>query len=157
VVRPPCSGSVHHPRRSDRQYHSHTTHSSGALPASPSSSAEFGRLPGDAHDFSYAQHGTLDSTHSTRGPSIYDHSRTTYGFGALPVSPSGCAGATVTVSTSAVNPREGCTSGSSGQSSSDDHVSEAGLPADRLTLSATSASIVSTVPSSVHTALIDPN
>jgi hypothetical protein len=34
---------------------------------------------------------------------------------------------------------------------------EAGLPADRLTLSATSASTLSPVPSSVRAALVDPN
>jgi hypothetical protein len=57
----------------------------------PSGSIEFGCLLGDAgaHDFGYAQRGTLNSTCATRDPSIYDHGRTTRGSGDLPASPSG--------------------------------------------------------------------
>jgi hypothetical protein len=66
-------------------------------------------------------------------------------------------GATVTASTSTVATDEGHIGGSSGQPSFDDHVGEAGLLADRLTLSATSASTLLSMPSSVCTALINPN
>jgi hypothetical protein len=139
--------------------HSHTTRGSGTLSASPSGSTEFGRLPGGAraHGFSYVQHGALDSTHATRSPSIYDHNRTTHGSGTLPALPSGCARATISASTSAVATNEGCTGGTCGQSSSEDHAGEAGLSADRLTLSATSASTVLPVHSSVCVVLVDPN
>jgi hypothetical protein len=65
--------------------------------------------------------------------------------------------ATRTVSTSAVAVDEGHTSGTSGQSSSDDHTGEAGLPTDRLTQSATSVPSLSPVPSSVCTTLADLN
>jgi hypothetical protein len=73
------------------------------------------------------------------------------------VSPSGYAGANDTASTSAVATSKGCTGGSSSQPSSDDHAGEAGLLADKVTLSATSASTLSPVPSSVRAALVDPN
>jgi hypothetical protein len=62
--------------------YSHTTRGSGALPTSPSGSVESNRLPGSTHNFGYAQRGALDSTRATRGPSVYDHSRTTHGSGA---------------------------------------------------------------------------
>jgi hypothetical protein len=65
--------------------------------------------------------------------------------------------ATNTTSTSAAATGEGRTGGTFSQSSSDDHVGEAGLPADILTLSATSAPTLSTVPSFVHATLADPN
>jgi hypothetical protein len=93
----------------------------------------------------------------TRGPSVYDHSSTTHISGALPASPSGYTGATITAFKSAVATGEHCTGGTSDQSSSDDHMGEAGLLTDRLTLSATSASIVLPVPSSVRAALIALN
>jgi hypothetical protein len=124
--------------------HNRTTHSSRALPASPSGSTVFGCLPGcvGAHDFGYAQCGALDSTRGSR---------------ALLTSPLGCARATVTTSTSVVAAGEGCTSGTSGQSTSDDHAGEAGLLADKPPLSASSVSTVSPVPSSIRAALVDPN
>jgi hypothetical protein len=94
-------------------------------------------------------------------PGVYNYGYTTLGSGALPApllaSLLGCARATSTTSTSAVIAGEGRTGATSGQSSSNDHVGEEGLPADRLTLSATSASTLSPVLSSVHAALIDPN
>jgi hypothetical protein len=89
--------------------------------------------------------------------------RPTHGSGVSPLpaallaSPSGCARATGIASTSAVAADEGYTNGTSSQHSSDDHIGEAGLPADRLTLSTTSASTLSSVPSSICTALIDSN
>jgi hypothetical protein len=96
-----------------------------------------------------------------RGPSIYDYDRTTHGSGALPTPllalPTSCVRATGTASTSAVTAGEGRTSGTSDQFSSDDHASEVGLPADRLTLSATLVPTLSSVPSSVCAALADPN
>jgi hypothetical protein len=49
------------------------------------------------------------------------------------------------------------TGGFSGQPSSDDHVSEVGLLADRLTLSDTLVSTLSPVPSPVSAALVNPN
>jgi hypothetical protein len=73
------------------------------------------------------------------------------------VLPSGCAGATGTVSTSTVTAGEGRIDGTFGQPTSDDYVGEAGLLADTLTLSATSTSTLSSVPSSASTALINPN
>jgi hypothetical protein len=97
------------------------------------------------------------------GPGVHNSGRITCGSGipvipvALLTSPSGYVGATGTASTSAVATSKDCTGGSSGQPSSDDHTGEAGLPADRLTLSATLASTLSPVPSSVRAALIDPN
>jgi hypothetical protein len=96
---------------------------------SPSGSIKVGRLSGGpkAHDFDSALRGAPDSTHATRGPSIYDYNRTTSGSSALLASPLGCARATVTASTSAVAVDEGCTSGTSDQSSSNDHAGEAGL------------------------------
>jgi hypothetical protein len=102
--------------------HSHTTHGSGALLTSSSGSAEFGRLSSGTHDFGYAQRDALDSTRTTCGPSV-----TTHGSEALPTSPSSCTRATITASTSAVTASEGYTSGTSDESSSDDHASEAGL------------------------------
>jgi hypothetical protein len=98
-------------------------------------------------------------------PDVDDSDRTTHGSNipALPtpllVSLSGCARDTGTSSTLAVTTGEGRIGGTSSQSSFDDHVGEEGfwLPADRLTLSATSASTLSLVPSSVHTALADLN
>jgi hypothetical protein len=95
--------------------------------------------------------GALDSTHVTRGygvPAL---------LAALLASPSGCTGVIGTTSTLAVATGESHISGSSGQPSSDDHTGEVGLPTDILTLSATSASILSLVPSSVYATLIDPN
>jgi hypothetical protein len=53
--------------------------------------------------------------------------------------------------------REGRSGGSSGQPSFDDHAGKAGLPIDRLTLLANLASTLSSVPSSVCAALVDPN
>jgi hypothetical protein len=115
--------------------------------------AKFGR----AHDFGCAQRGALNSTCVTHGHGVYNHSRTTSGSGALPApllaSPSGCARATITASTSAVAAGEGCTGGTFGQSSSNDHAGKAELPADRLTL----ASTVLLVLYSVCAALIDLN
>jgi hypothetical protein len=71
----------------------------------------------------------------------------------------GYARSTDTASTSAVTGGEGRTGVTSGQSSSDDHAAKRGfhLPADKLTLSATLASTLLLVPSSVCTAIIDPN
>jgi hypothetical protein len=66
-------------------------------------------------------------------------------------------GATCTTSTSAVAAGEGRTSGTSGQPSSNDHAVESRLPTDRLTLSATSSSNLSLVPSSIRVALVDLN
>jgi hypothetical protein len=63
-------------------------------------------------------------------------------------------GATSTASISAVADGDGRTSGTFGQLSSDDHMGEA---VDRLTLSATSVSTLSPVPSSACAALVDPN
>jgi hypothetical protein len=63
--------------------------------------------------------GIRDSTHASRGSDIP----------ALLTSPSGCAGATGTASTSAVAASEGRTDGTSSQPSSDDHAGEAELPA----------------------------
>jgi hypothetical protein len=69
------------------------------------------------------------------GSDIYNSGRATRGFNilALPAAlhalPSGCAGATGTASTSAVTADEGRIGGTSGQSSSNDHVGEARLPA----------------------------
>jgi hypothetical protein len=62
-----------------------------------------------------------------------------------------------TPSTSAVAVSNGRIGVSSGQPSPNDHVGEAGLPVDRLTLSATSASTLLPVPSFVRSALVDPN
>jgi hypothetical protein len=73
------------------------------------------------------------------------------------VSPSGCVGATCTTSTSAVAASKGHTDGTFGQPSSDDHTGKVGLPADKLTLSATSSSLLSPVPTSVRAALTDPS
>jgi hypothetical protein len=75
------------------------------------------------------------------------------------VSPSGCAGATDTASTLAVTAGKGCTVGSSGQLSSDDHTGKAGLlafgrqthPIDHFGVD------LVVVPSSIHTAIVDPN
>jgi hypothetical protein len=93
----------------------------------------FGYPPCGAHVFGAAPRDALDSTRATHGPGVYDYDRTTHGSRALPapllVSPSGCARATSTASTSAVTTGEGRTGGTSGQSSSDDHTGEAGLPA----------------------------
>jgi hypothetical protein len=115
----------------------------------------------DAHDFSCVPCGALDSTRTTHGPDVYDYSRTTRGPGALPAPllalPSGYVRATDTTSTSAVTVGEGHTGSTSGESSSDDHEGEAGLPTDRLTLSATLAPTLSLVPSSIRAALIDLN
>jgi hypothetical protein len=66
-------------------------------------------------------------------------------------------GATGTASTSAVAVDKGSTDGTSGQPSFDDHMSEVGFLTDRLTLSTTSASTLSLVPSSIHVALVDLN
>jgi hypothetical protein len=74
----------------------------------------------------------LDSTRTTHSPSVNDSGHTTHASGvpALPAlieSPSNCAGATGTTSTSAVAVGEGCTSDTSGQPSFDDHAGEATL------------------------------
>jgi hypothetical protein len=75
----------------------------------------------------------LDSTHATRGPGVHDSGRTTSGSvvpalsAALLVSPLGYVGATGTASASAVTVGEGCTCGTSGQPSPDDHTGEARL------------------------------
>jgi hypothetical protein len=69
-----------------------------------------------------------------RNLSLYDSGRTTSGSARLLASPSGYVRATGTTSTSAVAAGEGHTNGTSSQSSSDDHVGEAGLPtSDRQT------------------------
>jgi hypothetical protein len=108
-----------------------------------SSVADLDRLPCGAHDFGC-------------GPGVHDSDRATRGsdFPALPAtllaSPSGYAGATGTASTSAVAASKGRTGGSSGEPSSDDHAGETSL-------STTSASTLSPVPSFVRTALVDPN
>jgi hypothetical protein len=70
---------------------------------------------------------------------------------------SGCAGATYSASTSTVATSEGRNGGTFGQSSFDDHTDVAGLSVDRLTMSATLASTLSPVPSSVRASLVDPN
>jgi hypothetical protein len=67
------------------------------------------------------------------------------------------ATATGTASTSGIATGEGRAGSTSGQFSSDDHVGEAGLPVDKLTLSATSAPTLSLVPSFVPVALTDGN
>jgi hypothetical protein len=127
-------------------------------PASPTSAA-----PHAASTTSVHPRGALDSNGATCGLSIHYSGHATHDSGipdlpaALVGSPSGCTRATGTASTSAVTTGEDCTGGTSGQPSSDDHVGEAGLLADRLTLSATSASTLSPVPSSIHAALFDPN
>jgi hypothetical protein len=90
------------------------------------------------------------STHATRGSDVPTLSA------ALLTSLSGYARATGTASTSAVTTDKDRTGGSSGQPSSDDHAGEEGLPADKLTLSTTSALTLSPVPS-VCAALVDPN
>jgi hypothetical protein len=95
-------------------------------PASPTSAA-----PCSLYDFGCAPCGALNSTRTTRGPGIYDYSRTTHGSRALPAPllapPLGYARVTDTASTSAVTASEGRTGGTSGQSSSDDHSGEAGF------------------------------
>jgi hypothetical protein len=67
------------------------------------------------------------------------------------------AGATSIASTSAIATGKGRTGGSSDQPSSDSHIGEEGLPANKLNLSATSASTLSPVPSFIHATLIDLN
>jgi hypothetical protein len=85
--------------------------------------------------FNRAPCSTHDSTHATRGPDIHESGCATHDTGvpalptALLMSPSGCAGATGTASTSAVAAGEGHTDGTSDQHSSDDHTSEVELPA----------------------------
>jgi hypothetical protein len=70
-----------------------------------------------------------------RSPGIQDSGHVSHGTGipALPAtllaSPSDYVLATDTASTSAVVTGKGCTSGTSGQPSSDDHMGEVGLPA----------------------------
>jgi hypothetical protein len=91
---------------------------------------DFDRTPRGAHDFGRTPRGAHDATHAMR-----DHNsrRATRGTGvpalpaALLTSPSGCAGATATASTSEVTIGEGHTCGTSGHPSSDDHVGEVGL------------------------------
>jgi hypothetical protein len=69
------------------------------------------------------------------GPGVPDSGRASRGSGILTLcvvllaSPSGYVGATGTASTSVVTIGEGYTGGISGQTSSDDHVGEVGLPA----------------------------
>jgi hypothetical protein len=125
--------------------------------------ANFSHAPCGAQDLNHAPRSALVSTLATRVPGVHNSGRATrdYGVTALPVallaSPSGCTGATDTTSTSAVATGEGCTSGSSGQCSYDDHTGEVGLPADRHTPSTTSVSTLSLVPSSIYTTPIDLN
>jgi hypothetical protein len=86
-----------------------------------------------AHYFGRTPCGTYDSTRATRGTGIRNSGHTTCDTNipalpaALPTSPSTCAGATNTASTSAVVTSEGRTGGTSSQPSSDDHTGEAGL------------------------------
>jgi hypothetical protein len=91
--------------------------------------------------------------------SLYDSGRITCGSAPLLASPSGYVRATGTSSTSAVAAGEGRTNGTSSQSSSDDHVGEAGLLAsDRQTHPVGHLDVnLSPVPSFVRVALIDPN
>jgi hypothetical protein len=103
-------------------------------PPSPASSTSTATSCG-AHDFGCAPRSTLDSTRTTRGPSIHNFGRATCGSSiptlpaALLMSPSGCVRAIGTASTSAVAVSKDCTGGSSGQPSPDDHAGEVGLPA----------------------------
>jgi hypothetical protein len=60
-----------------------------------------------------------------RSPGVHNSAHVSCGI----ASPSGCAGATGTTSTSTVTVGEGHTSGTFGQPSSDDHVGETGLSA----------------------------
>jgi hypothetical protein len=100
---------------------SHTTTLGGptawtcAAPSSPASLTSHPLPPRGTHEFGYAPCGTLDSTHATRGPGVYDYGHTTHN------------------STSAVATCEGGTGGTSGQSSFDDHVGEAGASGFRPT------------------------
>jgi hypothetical protein len=105
--------------------------------------------PCDSHDFGCAPCGALDSTYATCDSDIPALPT------ALLTSSLGCAAATSTASTLAVD--EGHTGGTSGQPSFDDHAGEAGLPADKLTMLATSTSTLSLVPSSVRVTLVNPN
>jgi hypothetical protein len=94
------------------------------------------RDPG-VYDSDCATHGpgVYNSGCATRGSGVYDSGCATRGSGipALPatllMSPSGYTRATGTASTSAIAADEGCTDGTSDQTSSDDHAGEAGLPA----------------------------
>jgi hypothetical protein len=123
---PPYRGwlSDHHARRSDRQ---------DLRCSFDACFIDFGRPPCGAHDFDCAPRNALDSTRTTHDPSVYDYSHTTRGpralLAPLLTSPTGYARATGTTSTSTVTIGEGPTSGTSGQSSFDDHVGESGFPA----------------------------
>jgi hypothetical protein len=110
-----CLGSLTAPRSEA----SGLTATPGSQPAWPSVVPSSSASPTSAaHDFGCATHVS--------------------GVLALPtvllVSPSVCVGATSTASTLAAVADEGRTCGTSGQQSSNDHTSEAGLPADRLAL-----------------------
>jgi hypothetical protein len=87
--------------------------------------------PCGAHDFGCTQRGALDPTHATRSPGAYNYSRTTHGSGALPAtlltSPSSCTRAIGAASILVVATGKGYTGGTSGQSSSNDHMGEVGL------------------------------
>jgi hypothetical protein len=74
-------------------------------------------------------HDTDDSTCASHGPSVHDfaHASRDSDIPALLTPPSGCAGATDTVSTSAVTASKGHTCGTSDQPSSNDRAGEAGL------------------------------
>jgi hypothetical protein len=95
---------------------------------------DFGCTPCGAHDFDRAPRDTYNSTGTTCDLGVHDSDHASCGTDvptlplALLASPSGCVGATRTASTSAVATGKGCTGGTSGQPSSDDHMGEAGLP-----------------------------
>jgi hypothetical protein len=94
--------SDHHPGRSDHlPLHDSFIACFADFCRAQHGAPDFGRAPRDAHDSTPAS-----------------HSITSF---------SGCAGAIDTASTSAVTASEGYTSGTSDESSSDDHASEAGL------------------------------
>jgi hypothetical protein len=99
-----------------------------SLPASPTSAT-----PHATPTTMVAPQAALSTPPAPRVAPASNYGRTTRGsralLAALLTSPSGCARATGTTSTSAVVAREGRTDGTSEQSSSDDHAGEVGLPA----------------------------
>jgi hypothetical protein len=168
----------HHPRQSD---HMSLCYNIVAC------FTDFGRATRCAHNFGCAPHNTHDSDHATRGPDINDFSPVSCGThdsdlttcspdvhdsgctthvpdvlvlpAAILMSPSSCAGATSTASTSVLPTDEGRTSVGPVNPHLITTWVKRGfwLPADTLTQSSTSASALSPMPSSICVTLIDLN